>query len=151
MTKAEIHTRNVLNYLHNNPTKVTCNYKLYLSSECSIHMKWSLIINIYNIFRSSNIRQNVCINKYINEALGYICRILLKQSEPIIKLAGPSIDINNNRTTSHSLSPSRASEIKDDFSGQPEAGILGTNRTNPLFLTGIVRFWKFPTVACQKK
>ena len=43
----------------------------------------------------------------LNEALENICRILLEQSTKyIIKSAGPS-SINNNRTTSQSISPSR--------------------------------------------
>ena len=58
----------------------------------------------------------------LNKALENICRILLEQSsESMIKLAR-RISIINNGTISHSISPSRASEIEDDFSGPPEPG-----------------------------
>ena len=71
------------------------------------------LVNYYQSRISSEIAN-------LNEALENICRILLKQStKHIIKLAGPS-SIKNNRTTSHSISPSRENEIEDDFSGQPE-------------------------------
>ena len=58
----------------------------------------------------------------LNEVLENSCRILLEQSsESIIKLAS-RISVINNRTISHSISPSRESEIEDDFSGQQGTG-----------------------------
>ena len=52
-SNAEIHTRNVLNYLHNNPTSISCNSNSYLSSDHIYKMKFNYK---YNIFRSSNMR-----------------------------------------------------------------------------------------------
>ena len=41
-SNAEIHTTKVINYLYNNPTTITCNESLYLSSDHIYKMKFTL-------------------------------------------------------------------------------------------------------------
>ena len=47
-SNAEIHTRNVLNYLYNNPTKVSCNSNLYLSSDHIYKMKFNYNYTLFS-------------------------------------------------------------------------------------------------------
>ena len=211
-SNVEIHTTNVINYLYNNSTTISCNYNLYLYSDHIYKMKFNykytlfsdhqilgkpyISINMttaindeYNevgskiIFKIDEMIKVIEVGNHIqcqsqhyflvndyqsrisseianlNEALENVCRILLKQSsEPIIKLAGPISMINRN-TISYSISPSRASEIEDDFSGTPEPDIhsgpvtpescSGTGKVRIPAKSALFRyrFWIFPTVA----
>ena len=162
-SNAEIHTTKVINYLYNNPTTISCNENLYLSSDHIYKMKFNykytlfsdnkilgkpyismnmttatdneynkigtkIVFKIDEIIKVIEVGSHIqcqsqhyfLVNDYqsrisseianLNEALENICRTLLEQSTKyIIKLAGPS-SINNNRTTSHSISLSRVNE-----------------------------------------